>query len=119
MTPFITATPNSAMKPTPGRDVEGRAGEMQRDQPAERRQRHDAEDEQHLPQHAELGIEQDDHQPEDQADDQREARLRALLVLELAAPFDAISSSDRTTTFSAIALLRLRQQRRQIAIGDN
>ena len=64
--------------------------DMERDQSAERRQRHDAEDEQHLAQHAELGIEQDDHQAQNQAEDQREARLGALLVLEIAAPFDAV-----------------------------
>jgi hypothetical protein len=57
MTPFMTATPNRRDEADAGRDVEGDAGEVQRDQSAERRQRHDAKNEHHLAQPAELRIE--------------------------------------------------------------
>ena len=102
MTPFMTATPNSAMKPTPDATLSVVPVEMQRDQPAERRERHDAEIKQHLAQHAEFGIEQHHHRSQHHADDQREARLRPLLTLELPAPFDVIFFASKATLFCAM-----------------
>ena len=86
------------------RDVERHAGDMQRDQSAERRQRHDTDDQEDLAQHAEFGIEQHHHGRQHQADDQPEARLGALLAFELAAPFDVIFAAGRTKPFASIAL---------------
>jgi len=80
MTPFMTAR----------RDIERGSGGVQGDKPAKCCQRHGAENEQRLAQDAEPGIEQDHHQPENQAEDQRQPRFRPPLVLELSSPFNAV-----------------------------
>ena len=71
MMPFCTATPNSAMNPTAERDVECFAGDEKRNQTAQSGERHDAEDQQRLPQLSELGVEQQHHDREHEAEDQR------------------------------------------------
>ena len=53
MTPFMTATPNKAMKPTPDATLRVVPVSMERDQAAERRQRHHAKDKHDMPEDAE------------------------------------------------------------------
>ena len=114
MTPFITATPNSATKPTAEATLSGDTGDVQRDQSAERCQRHHTEDQRHLAQRAEFGKQQHDHQAEDQPEDQDEPRLSALLAFEVAAPFEAVEARIELDLLGD-GLLRLRQQSRQAA----
>ena len=91
MMPFCTATPNSAMKPTADRDVEGLAREIgarsaRRASRAARRRGSAAPG----ASFAELGEQQQRHQPQHEAEDHHQPRLGALLVLELPALFEVI-----------------------------
>ena len=99
-------------EPDTGGHVEGDTGDMQRNQPAERRERDDSENEDHLAQETEFRVEQHDHETEDQTKDQAEARLRALFALELPAPFEAVELRIEFY-LRRNSLLRLRQQRWQ------
>ncbi len=89
---------------------------MQSNQPAERRQRDDADDEDHLAQETEFRVKQDDHEPKDQAKDQNEARLCPLLVFEMSNPFDAITFRIQRN-LAGHGPLGIRQKRRQAAAG--
>src|SRR6266700_3484110 len=85
---------------------------MKCSQAAERGQRYHAEDEHDMPEDAKSRIEQHDHQ----AEDEPEARLGALLVLELASPFDSVLARVESN-LAGNGRLGLRQQRQQIAIA--
>ena len=80
MTPVCTDTPNSARNPTPGRDAEVRAGDKERQQAANGRDR-DVDHDQHRPfEGVEHGVEDDeDDENRDRQDDQQ-ARVGALLA---------------------------------------
>ena len=77
------------MKPTASRDVECLPRDEQRDQPAQSGERHDPEDK-GLAQPAELGVQQQQHHPEHEAENESKPRLRTLLIFELAAIFEAV-----------------------------
>src|SRR6266700_3764161 len=89
---------------------------MKCSQAAERGQRYHAEDEHDMPEDAKSRIEQHDHQSEDEAEDEPEARLGALLVLELASPFDSVLARVESN-LAGNSRLGFRQQRQQIAIA--
>ena len=102
------------MNPTPDATLSVNTGKVQRDEPAQRRERHHQQHQHRLPEHAELGVKQRHHQPEDESEDQPEACLRPLLVLELAAPFEAIVLRiERHLVRDGFA--RVGQQRGQVA----
>ena len=90
MTPFMTATPNSAMKPTPEATLRVVPVRWSAISPPSVASGTTPRISSTWRSSAELGVEQHHHQPQHQADDQLEARLGALLALELSAPFEMI-----------------------------
>ena len=92
MTPFITATPNSAMKPTAEATFSVTPVTCSAIKPPSVASGTTPEDQRHLAERAELGVEKHDHQAEDEAEDEHKARFRPLLPFELPAPFQAVSA---------------------------
>ena len=88
MMPFCTATPKSAMKPTPLATLRVLTGQMQRDQSSQRRQRHHAQDQHGLAERFEPDREKDQHHAHHQREDHQQPSFRAPLILELAAPLE-------------------------------
>ena len=84
------------------RHVERHAAQVERDHAAEQRERHADEDERGVAERAEGAVEQEEDEPEHERQDDREPRLRALLVLELAAPDDLVSLRGRTSRCCAM-----------------
>src|SRR5262249_53076121 len=87
---------------------------MQGGETAEGCQRNDAENQKRVAKGAELGIEEDQHERENEAEDELEARFRALLVFEVPTPFDAIVLGIEGHLLGN-ALAGLRQEPRQVA----
>ena len=89
MMPFCTATPNSAMKPTPLATLRFWPVRCSEIRPPERRQRHHAQDQQRLAERVGADGQEDQHHAHDQPQDHQQPRFGAPLILELAAPLQA------------------------------
>src|SRR5712671_4473859 len=89
--PIHDGDPEQRNKTDSRRHIQRDPGDVERDQPAKLHQSDATENQSYVSQQAEARIKQDNHETEDQTQDQAEARLRPLLVLEVSDPFDAIT----------------------------
>src|SRR5262249_41146956 len=96
-----------------GCHVERDPADLERDQAAERCQRHNTKNQSYVPKHTESRIKQDDHESQNQAKDQSKTRLSPLLVLEMSDPLELIRTIKRN--LFGDGALGLRQKRRQAA----
>jgi hypothetical protein len=94
--PFSTATPDSAMKPTAADIDSGMPSQRQRGDAARQRERYAAEDQQAILQIAEHREQQHHHQRQRRRHHDLQAPRRRLQLLELSAPGGPVARRDRT-----------------------
>ena len=96
--PFSTATPDSAMNPTPAEMEKSIPRRRRATIPPLRAQRHAAEDDQGVADGIEGAEQHDEDQEQADGDDDRQPLLGGAEVFELPAPFNVISLARRVAS---------------------